>query len=50
MKLQKPPPEIARMGLRGMKMVVNADGEFHSLERGLMNAVQKNILGNLQEG
>ncbi|MDG2336177.1 MAG: hypothetical protein P8Q97_18380 [Myxococcota bacterium] len=45
MKLQKPPPEIARMGLRGMKMVVNADGEFHSLERGLMNAVQKNILG-----
>ncbi|MDE0885378.1 MAG: hypothetical protein OSB70_07575 [Myxococcota bacterium] len=44
MKLQKPPPEIARMGLRGMKMVATVDGDFHPLERGLMNAVQENIL------
>ena len=45
MQIQKPAPEIARIGLRGIKTVSIADGEFHSLERGLMDAVQKHILG-----
>lgn len=45
MKLQKPPAEIARVGLRGIKMVATADGEFHSLERRLMDAAQEIILG-----
>jgi len=45
MEIQTPPPEIARIGLRGIKAVATADGEFHTLERGLMNAAQKYILG-----
>ncbi len=44
MELPTPPPELARMGLRGIKMLATADGEFHDLERGLMNAAQKHIL------
>ncbi len=45
MQIQQPPPEVARVGLRGIKMVATADGEFHTLERGLMDAAQKHILG-----
>jgi len=45
MQFQKPPPEVARVGLRGIKMVATADGEFHTLERRLMDAAQKHILG-----
>ena len=45
MQIQTPSPEVARVGLRGIKMVATADGEFHALERGLMDAAQKHILG-----
>jgi hypothetical protein len=45
MELQKTPPEVALVGLRAIKGVAMADGEFHSLERGLLNAVQRHILG-----
>ncbi len=44
-QLQKPSPEVARIGIRAIKMVATADGEFHPLERGLMDAAQKHILG-----
>ena len=44
MQIQTPPPEVARVGLRGIKMLASADGEFHALERGLMDAAQKHIL------
>lgn len=44
MELPTPPPELARVGLRAIKMLATADGEFHSLERGLIEAAQKHIL------
>jgi tellurite resistance protein len=44
MELSVPPAEVARAGLRAMKVVASADGEFHPLERGLMMSAQEHIL------
>ncbi len=44
MKLDPPPRDIARAGLRALKAVVLADGELHDLERGFLEAVQSHVL------
>ncbi len=44
MQLPVPPQDVARAGLRGIKMVAAADGVFQELERDLMNAAQKHLL------
>jgi hypothetical protein len=44
MKLDPPPADIARAGLRALKAVVLADGELHDLERGFLEAVQSHVL------
>lgn len=44
MDLIVPPPEIARAGLRMLKMVAMADGELHDLERRLLEGAQEHIL------
>lgn len=44
MELPTPPPEVARVGLRALKMVALADGAFHDLERRLLESAQTHIL------
>ncbi len=44
MQLVIPPPEVARVGLRALRMVAAADGEIHDLERRMVAAVQTHIL------
>ena len=44
MELTTPPPEIARAGLRCLKMVAMTDGELQPLERRLLDGVQRWIL------
>ncbi len=44
MDLPVPPPEVAHIGLRGIKMVAAADGTLHDLERQLIAAAQKHFL------
>ncbi len=44
MKLEQPPRDVARAGLRAIKTVVLADGELHDLERGFIEAVQSHVL------
>lgn len=45
MEIPKPPPEIARAGLRALKTVALADGEFRPIERELIDAVMEHVLG-----
>jgi tellurite resistance protein len=44
MGLPPPPPEVARAGLRALRMVAAADGVIHDLERRFAAAVQAHIL------
>ena len=44
MELLTPPLEIARAGVRSLKTVALADGELHSLERRLIEGVQRHVL------
>jgi tellurite resistance protein len=46
MMLATPPPEVARAGLRALRMVAAADGEIHDLERRFVAAVQSHILNS----
>jgi len=45
MDLTKPPPDVARLGMRALKTIAAADGEIHDLERRFAAAVQRHILG-----
>jgi len=44
MQLPNPPPEVATAGLRALKSVAVADGEFREIERRLISAVQRQVL------
>ncbi|MFP6683874.1 MAG: hypothetical protein VB934_04140 [Polyangiaceae bacterium] len=44
MQLTVPPPEYAKLGLRAIKGVAIADGEFHPLERQLIDGAQRHVL------
>ncbi len=44
MELPKPPPHIARAGLRALKSVAAADGEMRAVELQLIGVIQRNIL------
>jgi len=44
MELVTPPPEVARAGLRAVRMVALADGEIHDLERRFAAGAQKYVL------
>src|SRR5215813_9680552 len=45
MDLTKPPPDVARLGMRALKTIAAADGEIHDLERRFAAAVERHILG-----
>src|SRR5689334_8371827 len=45
MEIPKPPPEVARAGLRALLTVALADGEFQDLERRFIEAVRDHVLG-----
>ena len=44
MQLPNPPPHVALAGLRALKSVAVADGEFREIERRLISAVQRHVL------
>ena len=44
MPIPTPPPAIARAGLRALKTVATADGEFQALERDLLDSLQRYVL------
>jgi tellurite resistance protein len=41
MQFLRPPPEVVPFGLRALKMVANADGEFSERERDLLSTAQR---------
>src|SRR5260221_14771707 len=45
MRLMRPDPAAALLGLRAMKTIATASGEIGPAQRGLMKAAQKVILG-----
>jgi hypothetical protein len=45
MRLMRPDPAAALLGLRAMKTIATASGEIGPAQRGLMQAAQKVILG-----